>query len=372
MVRGGGQNRCKRCILPKSFPGLTFDEFGICNKCREHARKWNNLDFGRSEKVIKNIFEAAKRKKHQYDCIIGLSGGKDSSYVAYLCVEKYQLNPLCVTFDNGFLSTEASENIRKLVETLNLAHLSFKPNWELMKRLYRHFLLTVGEICTPCNVGIGAFVFNIANKYRVPLNISGYSPYTDSESDINVYHVSLEYFKSVVKGHFTENELKDFLHGGAIAKGINHLTGKIKTVVMPRYIKWDESEIISILNKEMDWKGGSSITTEHMDCIASPLKEYLRINEFGFSEKTQKFSVLVRSGFMSREEALAKARIFESGIIEDKHGELTKSMQMLNLSEEDLAEAVKKRQGPYIPKSAKLLDKLMNNETLMRKLIYKY
>jgi len=365
-------NRCKRCILPGSFPGLTFDEFGICNKCREHDRKWGDLDFEESEKAIKGIFETAKGKKRKYDCIIGLSGGKDSSYVAYLCTKKYKLNPLCVTFDNGFLSIDALGNIGKLIQKLSIAHLSFKPDWELMKRLYRHFLLTAGEFCTPCNVGINSTLYYMANKHRVPLIISGYSAYTDSDSDMNIYHVSTEYFKNVAKGHFTESELKDFLNISTLSRGIYHLTGKVEHIQLPRYVKWDEREIISILDREIGWKMDDSITTEHTDCIASPLKEYLRINEFGFSEKTQKFSALVRNGFMSREQALAEAKAFESRVIEDKSGQLPRLMQMINLSKEDLAEAIKKRQRPYIPKSTRLLDKLINNETLMRKLVYKY
>lgn len=266
---------------------------------------------------------------------------------------------------------EASENISKLIKELNIDHMVFKPNWELMKRLYRHFLLTVGEFCTPCNVGINSLLYKMANTYRVPLIISGYSPYTDSEADINIYHISTEYFKNVVKGYFTENEIKDFLHAKTLARGIYHLTGKIKHIQLPRYIKWDESKVVSVLNRQIGWKAEGSITTEHSDCIASSLKEYLRINEFGFSEKTQKFSAMVRSRFMTREEALAKAESFESGIKEDKSGQILRLMQMLDLSEEDLAEAVKKRQGPYITKSTKLLDKLINNETLMRKLVYK-
>jgi len=370
-------NRCNRCILPESFPGLTFDESGICNKCREHARKWGNLDFEKSEKALRSIFETAKRKKGEYDCIVGLSGGKDSSYVVYLCVKEYGLNPLCVTFDNGFLSTEASENIRRLVEKLNVAHILNEPDWELMKRLYRHFLLTAGEVCTPCNVGINSFLYNMANKYRVPMIISGYSAYTDSEPDNNIYHVSTEYFENVVKGHFTKNELEDFLHSRMLARGMYHLTGKIKHIQMPRYVKWDEREIISVLNREIGWEVDSAVSTsqpiEHTDCIAACLKQYLRIKKYGFSENTQKFSALIRNGFMTREEALAKAESLESGIEEDKSGRIPRLMQMLDLSMEDLAEAVKKRQGPYIPKSTKLVDKfIIRNELLMRKLVYRY
>ena len=117
---GDDVKRCKRCILPESFLGLTFDESGICNKCRAYERRWGNFDVKKSEEYITNIFAAAKRKNREYDCLIGLSGGKDSSYALYLCTQKYKLKPLCFTFDNGFMSAEASENIKKLIPFMGL------------------------------------------------------------------------------------------------------------------------------------------------------------------------------------------------------------------------------------------------------------
>jgi len=216
--------RCARCILPDSFPGLTFDRFGICNKCHTYVKRWANQDFEESEKSLRKILEDAKRKRRKYDCIVGLSGGKDSSYVAYLCARKYQLNALYVTFDNGFLSAEASENIEKLVEKLGLTHITDEPNWGLMKRLYRHFLFTTGEFCTPCNVGINSTLYKLARGYKAPLIISGYSARTDSDYDINVYHVSPEYFMNVVRGHFLKDEIEDFLHCKTMSRAIHHLS----------------------------------------------------------------------------------------------------------------------------------------------------
>ncbi len=321
-----------------------------------------------SKEYVRNIFKAVKSKKNKYDCVIGISGGKDSSYALYLCTQKYKLKPLCVTFDNGFMSDEASENIRKLTTKLNVDHISFKPDWELMKRLYRHFLLTAGELCSPCNTGIVSCLYDTATKYNIPLIISGFSPRTDAASDNNIYHITTEYFQNVAKGYFSKNEIKDFLHGKALPRALYHLTGQIKYITLPLYVEWDEEGIIGVLERELDWKVETAITTEHTDCIAAKIKEYLRIREFGFSEKTQKFSVLVRNGLMSREEALAKAEAFESEVMKDNSGLVTRVMQMLDLSEKELAEAVTKRQRPYIPKFAKLLEK----DTLMKKLYYRH
>lgn len=365
---GDNMVRCKRCILPESFPSITFAESGVCNKCRAHEKRWSNLDFKESEKYVRNIFEATKKRGNKYDCLIGISGGKDSSYAVYLLTEKYKLNPLCVHFDNGFVSTQALENVRNVTKKLNVDYISFQPDLQLMKRLYRHSLLTGGEFCVPCSTGIGSSLYRVAKEHQIPLIVSGFSPRTDAGIHNDIWHNTPEYFQNVAKGYFTKEEIKDFLHSKTLARALYHLTGRIRYITLPLYVEWNEGEIISFLNRELDWEADGSITTEHTDCIASNLKEYLLIKRFGFSEKTLKFSVLIRNGSMTREEALAKAEAYESEIVQDKSGLVHRVTQMLDVSEEDLAEAVKKNQTPYIPRFAKLVEK----DNLLKRFYYKY
>jgi len=282
------------------------------------------------------------------------------------------MNPLGVTFDNGFLSKEASINIKKIVEKLNIDHVSFKPEWQVMQRLYKHFLFTTGEFCTPCNIGINSLLYGMAIKYKIPFIISGYSAYTDAAPDNNIFHISPEYFSRVVGEHFSKDEIRSFLNFTTSKRAYWHLSGKIKYIHLPRYVRWKESEFIDILKTELGWNMDNTITTEHSDCIASSLKEYLRIKEFGFSEKTQKFSALVRNGFISRDEALNKVQIFEEDILFDKKGEIREALNILNITEDELSQAITKRQSNYIPKSTKLMDKMIYNEFIMRKLVYKY
>lgn len=286
--------RCKRCILPGYFPGLTFDESGVCNKCRAYERRWSDFNFKKSEEYVRNIFETAKKKGNKYDCVIGISGGKDSSYSVCLLTQKYKLNPLCVHFDNGLVSTHALENIRKVTETLNVDHISFQPDLQLMKRLHRHFLLTTGEFCVPCSIGGVSFLYKVAKEYQIPLIVSGFSPRTDAGIHNDVWHNSPEYFQNVAKGHFSKEEIANFLHSKTLARALYHLTGRIKYITLPLYVEWNEEEIMSFLQRELDWEAAGSVT-EHTDCIASNLKEYLLIKKFGFSEKTLKFNVLIRT-----------------------------------------------------------------------------
>lgn len=361
--------RCTRCVLPASYPLLSFDDQGICSKCRER-RDFSQILVQQSEKKLKEIFEKGKKKNNTYDCIIGLSGGKDSSYAALLAVEKYKVNPLCVTFDNGFVSDLATENIQKVIGYLGIDHLVFKPKWELMKRLYRLFLTTTGEFCTPCNIGINSLLYNAATTYRVPTIVSGYSVFTDANPDNNVYHISPEYFSRVARNAFTPKEIRDFFHATTITRALYHFTRRIQHIQMPRYIRWDEEEITEVLHETLDWKVTNSVTMEHTDCIASDFKEYLRIKEFGFSEKAMKFSTLVRNAFITRETAIEKVIQFEDDILQRSPEIIRTFTTMLDMSETDLDNALKMRQGLYIPRSARIVDNLLQNEFIMKRIVH--
>jgi len=84
--------RCSKCILPEDFPNIQFDDKGVCNYCAAWDGKWKQFDSNRSEQELVSIIDAAKAKKRRYDCLIPYSGGRDSSYVVYLCKNKYNLD----------------------------------------------------------------------------------------------------------------------------------------------------------------------------------------------------------------------------------------------------------------------------------------
>ncbi|NCC62266.1 MAG: ATPase, partial [Verrucomicrobiae bacterium] len=113
---------CKRCILNDSFPGILFADDGICNYCHAWNKRWGSFNFNRAENELKKIFNIVKTKNRKYDCLLPYSGGRDSSYVLYLCKEKYGLNPLAVTFNNLFMSSYAKNNIFSMIEVLGVDH----------------------------------------------------------------------------------------------------------------------------------------------------------------------------------------------------------------------------------------------------------
>jgi hypothetical protein len=168
-----------------------------------------------------------------------------------------------------------------------------------------------------------------------------------------------------------KNELQKFLFATTLKRIFYQLSGKIEHIQIPQYTKWDEKVIVNILNEEFDWNKGNMGFVEHSDCIAAPLKEYLRIKEFGFSEKTMKYSNLIRNNMIDRDNALKNCEEFELSITKNKIEKINIILKLLDLSNEDLSTIIKKRQGPFIPLSARIFDKLINNEFIMKKFIYR-
>lgn len=141
--------------------------------------------------------EWAKKRSRGYDALVPLSGGKDSTYALYLATEVYGLSVLTYTFDNGFLSETAVANIESAVSRTGVDHLFFKPNWDVMRRLYRSTLLRSGELCSACGIQIVHGCLKVSADWNIPLILLGNSPMErGSYSPENIYDVRR--FKAIV------------------------------------------------------------------------------------------------------------------------------------------------------------------------------
>ena len=134
-----GSSRCVRCILPDTFPGISFDQQGVCNYCQQAG---DRESLAKEQRLLRSqldaLFREAKANRKPgsaYDVVVAFSGGKDSSYTLKLLRERYQLNCLAVTIDNGFLSESTFANCRTVVDRLSVDHMFFKPAFDFMQRL---------------------------------------------------------------------------------------------------------------------------------------------------------------------------------------------------------------------------------------------
>jgi hypothetical protein len=308
---------CTRCVIPDSFPGLTFDIDGVCSICREYDK--NNSEWKsrlpQQRKILDNICSKAKSKHKDFDALIPFSGGKDSSFVLYIARVELGLNCLAYTFDNGYLSEHAKKNIEKTCKTLDVEHVYYSFNADLLYRLYSLFVKKTGYPCSVCMRGIGVGINKLADLYKIPLIITGTSlrtelPLTPEMAE----HGRLPHIRSVLKDESIGVECKRMLSDYNMRRKVGHvlfrLSGRKRLVTyawfnLAEYIEWDYKTIFDTIRKALGWTAPQE--SEHMDCIIHPIQKYIQARRFpGLDLDRLRFARLIMAGKMTREEALQK------------------------------------------------------------------
>ncbi|MBN1869502.1 MAG: N-acetyl sugar amidotransferase [Candidatus Omnitrophica bacterium] len=341
--------RCVKCILPEQYPDIQFDSQGVCHKCHEQEAKYINRDYEKLGRELDGIFRWAKAQKKRYDCIVPFSGGKDSSYTLYLCRKKYGLKVLAVNFNNGLRTPEALMNMENIVKKTDCAYACYGPNWEVLKKLYREFVLKAGHFCFVCDMGIWATIHRLAEQYDVPLIVSEFSSQIESRGP-KIYSYNNKFFRTIASEVVDTSELKDFLEETAVQKILRRFrhgrfTRYRRQISLPDYVVWDDKEIKDTIYKELGWQKRADGSSDHIDCLFAPMKNYLVVQKWGFGEKTTKYSAMVRAGQMGREEALRRAEAEES---QDVSGHIKVFLKELGLSEQELLQAKTRSHLDYL------------------------
>ena len=362
--------RCKRCILPESFPGIRFNAEGVCHVCEEYDQqwgKWSESNWTSNKKRLDKILKNARKLNRKYDCLVPFSGGKDSTYVLYLCTRVFKLKVLAVNFSNGFQTAEALENIRKAVEVLEVDLITYKPSLALYRELARTFLFTTGEGCTPCNIGVVLTINRIAEQEGIPLIFSGVSRKSDERSPKEIYMSGGSYFMKVIRKNGLTGRIKGSVYQDQerqlslmfrmkrkLARLVLMDRGAFKLLPkklavrnsvmlqMPDFIEWDESVVYKTIQEELDWKA-SNVGKEHTDCMINPVKCYLRYQRWGFGSKTRKLAALVRDGQMEREEALLESK--EEEVVPEN---LSYFKEELDLNDQDMEQILQTTHDEFI------------------------
>ncbi len=341
--------RCARCILPAAYPDIRFDEKGICHKCHEYGNTYGSRDLNKLGKELEEIFAWAKAQNKRYDCVVPFSGGKDSSYTLYLCRRKFGLKVLAVNFNNGLRTPEALLNMENIIRKTDCAYVCYGPGRETMRKLYREFLLKTGQFCFPCDMGIWATVHRVAELYDVPLIVSGFSSQIESRGK-KIYSFSNKLFQAVATGVIRKKEMADFLEQTALQKIIRRLkhgrfTRYRRQISLPDYIVWNDKQIKDTIYNELGWEKRVDGSSDHIDCLFAPVKNYLVVQKWGFGEKTTKYAAMVRAGQINRDEAINRA-------YQEEHQDLAQAVNIflstLDLNENDIAQAKNKSHLKYI------------------------
>ena len=155
--------RCSKCVMPETHETILFDEStGVCSICKQHEYKQEKVEWGKKEEEFKEIVESYKNKG-AYDCIIPISGGKDSTYILYTMLKKYKVKPLVVSFDHGFYRPHHIANRDRVLRKLGVDFLIFRSDPKVVRKTMLESLIRKGDFCWHCHTGV--FCLAYADSY---------------------------------------------------------------------------------------------------------------------------------------------------------------------------------------------------------------
>lgn len=299
---------CKRCIMDTTDPDIEFDENGICNHCKRaekliNERTYIDLDVRKNklDELVAKIKSEGKGKP--YDCIIGVSGGVDSTYVAYE-VKRLGLRPLAVHLDNGWNSELAVSNIEKTLNSLGIDLFTYVIDWEEFKDIQLSFLkasVPDGEV--PTDHAIIAILYKMANKYNIKYILNGVNFATESIIPLKWGYGYFDYkYISAVQKKFGIKKIKTYPHIELPYLFYSMFFKKVSFVPFLDLIDYNKEAAMELIQKDLGWVyyGG-----KHYESIYTRFfQAYILPRKFNIDKRKGHLSSLIVSKQMERSVAL--------------------------------------------------------------------
>jgi len=316
--------KCTACNLPETYETIEFDENGVCNICRQKVFKDESIDWKKRAEMLARVVEK-HRGKYEYDCIIPFSGGKDSTYTLWYLVKHFNIRPLVVQFNHGFMRDTLLENNRRTFKKLGVDVVSFTPNWKLVKRLMLEALVRKGDFCWHCHTGIFAYPMHVALKYQVPLIFWGepsseytaYYNYEDNEVEqvdetrfnrfINL-GITAEDMYTMIKDDYQCDPRELIPYTYPKLRDLKKL--KYQSVCLGSYIPWDVKSNTKTIEDELGWRGDQvegmpweEYSYEKIECSMQGMRDYIKYLKRGYSRVSQMTALDLRNGRIAKEHA---------------------------------------------------------------------
>jgi hypothetical protein len=323
---------CKKCVLISTTPGVKLDKEGICNQCNTHK----DFDYIGEDKLLK-IIESAKRKQGKYDCIVNVSGGRDSSYTLLKLAKDYKMKVLAVNYENPFTDPQARLNIQNAVDALDVDIIRFRLKNQIHEKTFRNNFLTwskkpspslIPMVCIACKT-MWYEIIKIAKKNKVHLIVDGGNHFEltsfknellnvrwDNKADTIIIKTLFSLLKETIKNpayyhpSCLSTMIKGYLFADHYSIGSRIVSPGLTKINLFRYIPWDEHEVLSRITSELNWNYPERLgTTWRFDCKVDHLKNCLYIKTIGTTEKEDFYSKLIRAKKITRQEALERLKI---------------------------------------------------------------
>lgn len=330
-------SRCQNCNLLEGKFNVVLNEEGVCNYCEYFEQnKRYILNIHDREQLLARRLQKLKGK-YEYDAVVGLSGGKDSTYILCEMVKKHNLKVLAVTFDNGFLTEFARESIENTVNKLRVDHIYYKPDWNIHKKFYRAAVQKLGDPCIACAVAGYFLAIKGCCENKVPFFVHGRTPF---QMYRNFFDNSQDMFLALMKCNLMEHS---FAAIAPVYRAVNEYakqsigkitnspqdakeitdeffvdSSKLTDEFVPEFLayflfeEYDEEYIKRYLADTLDWiRPGSDNLLGHYDCALHDAGAYLfrELNDVNVLEPD--VAVMMRFGALNRKMAEELIRLNE-------------------------------------------------------------
>lgn len=350
---------CTRCVYPEtSAIKLTFDDRGVCSGCLV-AEEREKIDWEPKRKKLDAILEEHRSKDgSNYDCIIPVSGGKDSLFQTHIIKEVYGLNPLLVTFNHTFNTKVGTRNLANMVEKLGCDHIRFTPSPKTVKKLAKLSLKKMGDVCWHCHAGIHTYPVQIAVKFKIPLLIWGEQGYSDLAGMFSAGDMVEMTYR-----HRKEHALRGYDYNDMVSEEEGITAQELKPFVYPsdeeleevgvrgiylgNFLKWNYKAQTELMIEKYGFETAAQERTytcyENVECHhASGAHDYLKFLKFGYGRASDDAVRDLRLGRLSREEAIDLVMEYDGKRPKD----LDLMLKYLNMSEEEFNATIDKMRDP--------------------------
>ena len=348
---------CKKCVTPNTRPRIGFNEDGICNAC-SFVKIKKKTNWNERENEFKKILDEIRSSDGSHDCIVPWSGGKDSSYIAYLLKFKYKMNPLLVTFAPLIFNKIGEHNRIKMIE-LGFDNLVIKPNQKVSSYLSKRFFVERGNPKVHWDAGVSCFPVQIADKF----NIKTIFYAEESESEYGGRLLTKNSLKLMEYDTVIEQNIQDHPSNWVSEKvSLNDLQPylypdveevkkkKIKSFYWSYFFKWDMYKNYLAIKDIIDFKVvkrtvGTFTNFDSLDDKIDDLYYYMQFVKFGFGRCSRDCSRFIQNGHMSRRKAIDYVKKYDG---EFPKKDLDEVLEFLDLRKSEFLDIIDKHRNEEI------------------------
>ena len=313
--------------MPETTESITFDENGICRACTSSEQKMHiNWEERRNDlnKILDQAKLEARLNKTTYDCIVPISGGKDSVFQLHVLTKVYDLKVLAVTFSHNWYSKIGFYNLMNCLEEFNIDHIQMTPARSTVNKSARKSLKSIGDACWHCHSGVGAFPLQIAVNFKIPLLIWGES-IAEMSGRASHFEPVLKFDRDYFIKVSAKVKVDDFVDNKEDRRTFSIFEPPsikecekvgVKGIHLGDFIFWDEERQTEFIKQEYNWiedeVEGAYKGYKSVECIMPGVHDFTNYLKRGYGRSTVQASMDVRQGLMIRDDAKKIAKNIDS------------------------------------------------------------